>query len=424
MSRLIIPSVSWIFSELIVTALVFGLYRIFRNIKTSPSDRFRFLKLSIVTMPVIPFIPFPNLFRSIDWEKAVTVASTTKSTPEQIYETVRNSPHSEWLFYGIAILYFTLFAVGLFRLFVSLLKVQLIAKEGELVGVHEGVDIIVHDLSIPPATVGIFHPKILIPRKIYTEVTQPQLSMILRHEGIHISRKDYLSNLVAGFIQALLFFSPFTHLIDRDFRAEMELSVDSEVLKGDAYPVRDYGHLLLDLLARINPRPDLVYSGLFASNSLITRRIEAMKNINNKSRPVATFGLFLMLIISGAYGTKALGLQSDLTPLVSPNWDSSKELKLGVGIIIDTKTGVGEASTKVKIALNFEETGSVSLGGKRVDFKPTKTSGSPQMVIDAYDERGELVHHSVIPFTGEAALSAKLDPSTGMVGVSVKIIQL
>lgn len=413
---------SWTATELILSCLVFFAYKLLGTLKTTSLDKYRFLRISILLLPLIPFIPLPS-YALISASSSLVSKTLLVSKPIQIFRESHQGRSLQWLLASLMIIHVFLLIWGLLRIFVSLVKAHIIVREGRSIGTHNGLNLIVHDLSVPPATIGFFRPQILIPRQIYEGVSSSELAMILRHEEIHVRRNDYLMNCVAGVFQALLSFSPISYKIVSCFRAEMEISCDKQVLKGGS-AAKDYGTLLLNLISRVSPRPDLVYSGLFVSNSLITRRIEAMKNINDKTRPAITWGLFLLVMLTGAYGAKAVGLQPSTDSMVSPSWDPKKELRLGVGITIDTENGVGKVSTKVKMSLNFDEVGSIVLGGKKVDLKLTKTSGSPEIEITLYDEKGNVAHHSAVPFEGEAGLSAKLDPATGMHKIDVKILQL
>jgi len=120
-----------------------------------------------------------------------------------------------------------------------------------------------------------------------------------------------------------------------------------------------------------------------------------------------------------------MGTQTRLLPFGTANWDPHKDLKLEIKIYIDTDNGIGAIGTDGILAVDYEETASITLGGKKVDLKPTKSAGNLEMAFDIFDAKGDLVHHSLVPFNGEAKLSAKLDSQqTGIYKVDIKAKQL
>src|ERR1700730_7123830 len=59
-----------------------------------------------------------------------------------------------------------------------------------------------------PATTGWFRPKVLLPMELVPRVSSEELAQILRHELIHVKRRDYFWDRVAALGCRILFFHP------------------------------------------------------------------------------------------------------------------------------------------------------------------------------------------------------------------------
>ena len=78
------------------------------------------------------------------------------------------------------------------------------------------------------------------------EYTQEELSLILRHEIIHISRGDPASKFFLTFCTAMCWFNPLMWAAMRKSADDFELSCDESVLLDEPQPVRrQYAELLL-----------------------------------------------------------------------------------------------------------------------------------------------------------------------------------
>ncbi|MDE6744707.1 MAG: M56 family metallopeptidase [Lachnospiraceae bacterium] len=77
-----------------------------------------------------------------------------------------------------------------------------------------------------PAVYGILHPQIVIP----ASYREKELTYILAHEKVHISRRDNWWRLVAFATACLHWFNPFAWLFLKLFLEDMELACDEKVL--------------------------------------------------------------------------------------------------------------------------------------------------------------------------------------------------
>jgi beta-lactamase regulating signal transducer with metallopeptidase domain len=77
-----------------------------------------------------------------------------------------------------------------------------------------------------PAATGWWRPRILVPDEFLSRVETPQLVSILRHELIHVRRRDYLWDRLATVGCYLIFFHPAAWLLRRHLRWDRELACD------------------------------------------------------------------------------------------------------------------------------------------------------------------------------------------------------
>ena len=98
------------------------------------------------------------------------------------------------------------------------------------------------DKVLSPAVFGIVKPKIILPANI----EETDLEYILKHERIHIRRRDNLWRVVAVVTACVHWFNPFAWLFLKNFFSDMELACDAGVLKTlEDNDKKDYAAALL-----------------------------------------------------------------------------------------------------------------------------------------------------------------------------------
>lgn len=101
------------------------------------------------------------------------------------------------------------------------------------------------DAVTTPLSIGLYNrtTRVVLPMREYT---QEELSLILRHEIIHISRGDPEAKLFLTFCTAMCWFNPLMWAAMRKSADDFELSCDESVLLDEPQPVRrQYAELLL-----------------------------------------------------------------------------------------------------------------------------------------------------------------------------------
>lgn len=96
-----------------------------------------------------------------------------------------------------------------------------------------------------PLSIGLYNrtTRVVLPMREYT---QEELSLVLRHEIIHISRGDPEAKFFLTFCTAMCWFNPLMWAAMRKSADDFELSCDESVLLDEPQPVRrQYAELLL-----------------------------------------------------------------------------------------------------------------------------------------------------------------------------------
>jgi beta-lactamase regulating signal transducer with metallopeptidase domain len=129
-----------------------------------------------------------------------------------------------------------------------------------------------------PATVGWFRPYVLLPTELVPRLDSDQLVQILRHELIHVRRRDYLWDRLAAFGCRILFFHPAAWLAYRRIRWERELACDQAVVENNWDSRLPYAECLTGL-ARwwfISDKSSPKGIGFSSSSSLLATRIREL----------------------------------------------------------------------------------------------------------------------------------------------------
>jgi len=136
---------------------------------------------------------------------------------------------------------------------------------------------LVPDLRSPAAT-GWWHPKVLLPHDFVPRLETQQLVDVLRHEFMHVRRRDYLWDRLATLGCYVLFFHPAAWLVRRRLRWERELVCDQGVVEGSDVRRFEYA-TCLTTLASWWWLPEEEHAGeidFLSSPSLLTARVRAL----------------------------------------------------------------------------------------------------------------------------------------------------
>jgi beta-lactamase regulating signal transducer with metallopeptidase domain len=109
---------------------------------------------------------------------------------------------------------------------VSKETLELLRQTADSLGLTRSVEIVQSKLVEVPAVIGYLRPLILLPLSAVNGLTVQQLEALLAHELAHISRHDYLVNLLQNIVETLLFYHPAVWWVSRKIRYGRENCCD------------------------------------------------------------------------------------------------------------------------------------------------------------------------------------------------------
>ncbi len=112
--------------------------------------------------------------------------------------------------------------------------------------IRRNVSIQISDRIVSPLTYGIFHPVILLPKKMDWNNIE-NINFVLEHEMAHIKRLDCASKLFLTIILACHWFNPFVWIMYFMANRDIELACDEKVIRSVGIKQRAlYANTLLE----------------------------------------------------------------------------------------------------------------------------------------------------------------------------------
>lgn len=180
-------------------------------------------------------------------------------------------------------------------------------------GINKTVGLLESSMIKAPVVIGYIKPVVLLPVGMASGIPVQQLEALLAHELAHISRNDYLLNIVQQWVDAFYFFHPGVRWVSSFVRMErenccddfaVELSGDSVNFARALSSAIDYSH--------VQKAPALAMA-------LAGRGKQVLKRVKRVLRPqptapkfsegALTAGILMLFLVFGAAGVEAsLGL--------------------------------------------------------------------------------------------------------------------
>jgi len=164
-----------------------------------------------------------------------------------------------------------------------------------------------------PMVVGLLRPVVLLPQVTFA---QDELPLILKHELVHIKRKDLWYKTLMLSTLAIHWFNPVIHLAVRSVLNLCEISCDEEVLKGIGSKERArYGESVIGTARNRGAYKTALSTNFYSGTKGMKKRIYAMMDMSKKRfSPV----LFMAVVMVTMCGTTAFALSPTL-PVVPEN---------------------------------------------------------------------------------------------------------
>lgn len=106
----------------------------------------------------------------------------------------------------------------------------------------------VTDMNVTPFTVGLFAPKIVIPKVMLESYGRDELKSVIQHERTHIRLGHLWFGLAWDILRCLLWVNPFLTIFQKQFRADLEDICDRVCIQNSGRSAHEYGLVLLKTL--------------------------------------------------------------------------------------------------------------------------------------------------------------------------------
>ena len=150
-----------------------------------------------------------------------------------------------------------------------------------------------------PAVIGLLRGRIVLPADFDSRYTDLERDLVLRHERVHLERRDPLANLAAAGLRCFYWFNPLLHYAAGRFRFDQELAVDAAVLAQRPEARRSYADAMLKTQLMLDPPP---FGCHWQSAHPLKERIAMLKHpLPSAARIAAGFAFALVLSASTGY---------------------------------------------------------------------------------------------------------------------------
>jgi len=171
--------------------------------------------------------------------------------------------------------------------------------------IQKQIDLYESPLIAGAAVIGVFRPFIVIPCGM---CAQGDLEYILRHELMHIKRRDLWYKWAFQMLLCIHWFNPILHWVAREMNKDCELSCDEALMRGmDSKERRVYGNVLLNAADRkLGYRQNVFATTLFEHKEDLKERLAGIMNFKKRKKitiacSVLVFVLFIfMAAMNGA----------------------------------------------------------------------------------------------------------------------------
>jgi TonB family protein len=205
------------------------------------------------------------------------------------------------------------------------------------------------------ATWGVLKPQVLLPRHA-RDWDAERVRVVLGHELAHIRRLDWIVQMAAEALRAVLWFNPLIWMVCRRLRVESEQACDDEVL-GLGVGGASYAAHLLELARQCRqPRSAWAPAVPMAHPSTLERRITAMLNprLDRQAPSRRAMALLVLAVLLVAVPAAALRAgQSGPGQLTGTIFDATGAVVPGVKVTVATDQGTFTAVSNASGRFEF-----------------------------------------------------------------------
>lgn len=162
-------------------------------------------------------------------------------------------------------------------------------------GIKRPLDIKICRKILSPMIAGLFRPVLLLPHEGYQTI---DLEVILKHELVHLKRKDLWFKLLLICVNGLHWFNPVIYRMVREANKDIEISCDEEVLKGADMALRKrYSERILELMQGNRQHEAPVSTSFHGGRGMMKSRMKNIFDDRVKKKGVISFLMIFALVL-------------------------------------------------------------------------------------------------------------------------------
>lgn len=195
-----------------------------------------------------------------------------------------------------------------------------IARLSEELHIRQSIPVIRYPDASSPMVIGFINPVLVLPQARYR---LEELFFILKHELIHLKRKDVYFKLLLTIANAVHWFNPLIWLMQKEAVVDMELSCDEKVVQGTEFTVRKaYTETLFSTLHRKCGRKTVLSTQFYGGKQVMKKRFQnILMRANKKNGFFVLLGAVVLAIgmgtligcSAGEYVEREQIIQTDIT---------------------------------------------------------------------------------------------------------------
>lgn len=242
-----------------------------------------------------------------------------------------------WLLGSICI--FGMHMYGFFHYKIEVMKEGVLIKDAQInrqvqeisqeLGLCKKITLIYFEKAGSPMAVGFLHPLLVLPDQTYGS---RELYYILKHELVHLKRRDAYFKLLLVIVNALHWFNPIVRIMCRNAVIDLELSCDEAVVENtDLSGRKEYTQTLLSTIHKQCLKKSSLSIQFYGGKQIMKKRFENILIKTKKKSGISVFICFAVFttLLGSLTGCSMMDAFSEEAAGSANNTRSSSELEEG-----------------------------------------------------------------------------------------------
>ena len=164
------------------------------------------------------------------------------------------------------------------------------------IGLHKKTELLTGSKEYGPMAVGLISPVIILPDCKYT---QDELLFILKHELLHIKRRDHLYKLLLLLANAVHWFNPVIYRMVRAANTDLEMACDEDVIKNTSFAGRKaYAEVIFTALSKQKGRDGYYTTHFYRDTKFMKKRFRNILKKKKGRRGMLLLSVMLLLTLT------------------------------------------------------------------------------------------------------------------------------